>query len=203
MNELLPEARSARSLRALARLEYACTRCDLYLPATQVVPGRGPRRARLMLVGEQPGDSEDRVGEPFVGPAGRLLAQALEQAGLDPGAVYLTNAVKHFRFEQRGKRRLHKKPSAAQIDACNLWLQREIALVRPATVLALGASAARALLGRPAAVSRLRGRALELPGGGVLRITVHPSWLLRQRDQQARHREFARFVADLQDAAVP
>jgi len=202
MADIMPEARAARSLRRLAALEHQCRRCELYLPATQVVPGRGARRARLMLVGEQPGDREDLAGEAFVGPAGRLLADALEEAGIDAGEVFLTNAVKHFKFEQRGKRRIHQRPRAAEIDACNLWLQRELALVKPHMVVAMGATAGRALLGRPVTVGRERGLQLELPGGGALRLTVHPSYLLRLREREDRERQYRGFVADLRAAAA-
>lgn len=194
--------RGVRSLSALRRLEQECRRCELYLPATQVVPGRGRGGAPLMLVGEQPGDREDLAGEPFVGPAGRVLADALEQAGIDPDRVFLTNAVKHFRFEPRGKRRLHKKPSVAHVTACNAWLHRELALVKPRVVVALGATAARALSGRPMAVGATRGRPIALEQGPTLWVTVHPSALLRLRDRAARDAAFAAFVSDLRAAAT-
>jgi DNA polymerase len=195
--------RGARSLGTLARLEQDCQRCELYLPATQVVPGRGARRARLMLVGEQPGDREDLAGQAFVGPAGRVLAEALDAAGIAEDQVFVTNAVKHFRFEPRGKRRLHKKPSTAHIAACNVWLRRELALVKPRVVVALGATAARALSGRNLAVGANRGRPLPLEGGPPLWVTVHPSALLRMRERDQRDAAFARFVADLRAAATP
>ena len=198
--DIMPDVRAARSLSRLAELEQACRRCDLFRHATQVVPGRGARRAPLMLVGEQPGDREDLAGEPFVGPAGRVLAEALEAAGIAADTVYATNAVKHFKFEPRGKRRLHRKPNAAQIEACNLWLQRELALVRPRSVVALGATAARALLGRSVTIGALRGQALAM-GGRELYVTIHPSWLLRMRDRAERARQFARFVEELRRAA--
>lgn len=191
-----------RSLPALTRQEQACTRCELYREATQVVPGRGPRRARLMLVGEQPGDREDLAGEPFVGPAGRVLAEALAQAGVDPDEAFVTNAVKHFKFELRGKRRLHKSPNVREIEACQVWLERELALVQPRVVVALGASAARALLGRRVLLGRERGQLQPFAGDRQLIVTVHPSYLLRLRGAASRAAERERLVADLARAAA-
>uniref|UniRef100_UPI0025EA0293 UdgX family uracil-DNA binding protein n=1 Tax=Novosphingobium sp. TaxID=1874826 RepID=UPI0025EA0293 len=178
-----------------------CTRCPLYAPATQTVFGEGPKGARLLFIGEQAGDQEDIVGRPFVGPAGQMLDRALEEAGIDRRLAYVTNAVKHFKFEQRGKLRLHKTPTAGEIDMCRWWLEAETALVRPRHVLALGASAARALLGRSPSIARERGKPISLgPDGlGGTRlgwITVHPSYLLRLSDG-AREIEAERFTADL------
>lgn len=191
------EATAAPTLDALAVEEQGCRRCDLYRDATQAVPGRGARKSPLMLVGEQPGNSEDLAGEPFIGPAGRVLATSLEQAGIDPADTFTTNAVKHFKFEQRGKRRLHKSPAIREIDACGIWLQREIELVEPRVIVALGASAARALLRRRVVLKNERGQLGEFAGRQLL-ITVHPSWLLRLRDEDDRARERQRFVEDLQ-----
>ena len=178
-----------------------CTSCPLYRNATQTVFGEGPANAPLMLVGEQPGDHEDREGHPFVGPAGRLLDKALEEAGICRADTYLTNAVKHFKNEQRGKRRLHKRPNTGEIDVCKWWLKLELGIVRPRVVVALGATALRSLLGRAASVESLRGRAGDLDEGCALFVTVHPSYLLRIPDRAAKAREFDRFVADLSLAA--
>jgi probable DNA metabolism protein len=177
-----------------------CRRCPLWEPATQTVFGEGPARARLMLVGEQPGDREDLAGKPFVGPAGAMLDRALAEAGIPRAEVYVTNAVKHFKFEPRGKFRLHKTPETAEITACRWWLETERALVRPDLTVALGASAAQALLGRRVTIGRERGRIAALPQGGALWITVHPSYLLRLPDEAAKTREYAKFVADLGSA---
>ena len=173
-----------------------CTRCAIGCNGTRAVAGEGPRQARLMIIGEQPGDNEEVKGRPFVGPAGQLLDRYLIQAGIDRGAAYLTNAVKHFKFEQRGKRRLHQTPTAGEIDMCRWWLEAEIALVKPRFVLALGASAARALLGRSPSIARERGKPIDLGGGREGWITVHPSYLLRLSDG-ARELEATRFAADL------
>lgn len=185
------------SLAALAREENDCRRCPLYRDATQAVPGEGPRRAALMLVGEQPGDREDVEGRPFVGPAGKLLDRALETAGLDRGSLFVTNAVKHFKHEQRGKRRLHKTPNASEIDHCRWWLGQEIALVRPRVILAMGGSAVRGVFGRPRTIRSLRGRAHALDGGIRALATVHPSALLRMRGEESRDRAFKDLVDDL------
>ncbi|MEO5867396.1 MAG: UdgX family uracil-DNA binding protein [Sphingomonas sp.] len=178
-----------------------CTRCPLYCNATQTVFGEGPVDAALMFVGEQPGDQEDLAGRPFVGPAGQVFDRALGEAGIDRARVYVTNAVKHFKFEQRGKRRIHAKPGAGEIEACRWWVDQERALIRPKVTVALGATAARSLLGKTVTIGRERGRAIELPdGGGIGWITVHPSYLLRIEDRSAAAEEYARFVEDLKAA---
>jgi DNA polymerase len=164
--------------------------------------GEGPAHATLMLVGEQPGDQEDLAGRPFVGPAGKLLDQALLQAGIDRRDIYVTNAVKHFKFEPRGKRRIHATPTRADIEICRVWLDEEIALVAPRTIVLLGASAARAVLRRAVTISRERGRALDLGGGRRGLVTVHPSYLLRLPDEATRQREFSALVEDLRFAAT-
>ena len=179
-----------------------CRACPLYAPATQTVFGEGPAPAPLMLVGEQPGDQEDLAGRPFVGPAGMLLDRALRDAGLDRRAIYVTNAIKHFKFVLRGKRRLHQKPNTMEIDVCRSWLQREIGLVQPQTVVALGATAARALSGRELRIGVSRGRRLTLQNGLDFRVTVHPSYLLRLPNEAARAAEYRAFVADLEQVAV-
>jgi DNA polymerase len=195
---LLPRKR--RDTLAKVREDAAhCRRCPLWKGATQTVFGEGPARATLMLVGEQPGDAEDIAGRPFVGPAGKMLDKALIEAGIGRDEVYVTNAVKHFKNEPRGKRRLHMRPNAGEIEACRWWLDKELRLVRPRLVVALGASAAAALLGRRATISKLRGRAIEAPLGRLW-ITVHPSYLLRIPDEPARHAQFDRFVKDLTGA---
>ena len=186
-----------RSLKALRAAEAACTRCPLYRKATQVVPGEGPARARMMMVGEQPGDQEDRQGRPFVGPAGGLLAKALEAAGIDRDEVYVTNAVKHFKFERRGKRRLHKRPNAHEIARCHVWFGFERKIVKPALVVALGATAVRSMSGRATPISRIRGKFVPLDGGGRMLATIHPSAILRAPGDEARHAMFKAFVADL------
>jgi len=178
-----------------------CRRCDLYKHATQTVFGEGPVDADLFFVGEQPGDQEDLAGKPFVGPAGQMFDRALAEAGIDRARVYVSNAVKHFKFEQRGKRRIHAKPHAGEITACRWWIDHELALVKPRVTVALGATAARALFGKAMTISRERGRAHELPKGGEAWITVHPSYLLRLPDEVAKREEFAKFVHDLKAAA--
>ncbi|MFN3388574.1 MAG: UdgX family uracil-DNA binding protein [Allosphingosinicella sp.] len=172
-----------------------CTRCDLYKYGTQTVFGEGPLDAPLMFVGEQPGDQEDIAGRPFVGPAGQLFDRALGDAGIDRGAAYVTNAVKHFKFEPRGKRRIHSKPDGGEIAACRWWLEQERSLLRPAITVALGATAARSLFGKAVMIGRMRGAAHAIPDGGEGWVTVHPSFLLRVRDD--REAEYARFVEDL------
>ena len=186
-----------RSLTALAQAEAQCTRCPLYKDATQVVPGEGSARARVMMVGEQPGDKEDLAGKPFVGPAGRVLDRAIAEAGLEPRKIFVTNAVKHFKFEQRGKRRLHKKPNAYEIDRCRWWQEHELRIIKPELVVALGATALRSLTGRPAAIVKLRGRVVPMADGTPLIATIHPSYLLRIRDDKDRAEEYSRFVNDL------
>jgi DNA polymerase len=172
-----------------------CRRCPLWERATQGVAGEGSRHARLILVGEQPGDEEDRTGRPFVGPAGRLLRELLDDAGVDPREVYITNAVKHFSWEPRGKRRLHKTPAQREIEACHAWLEGEIEVIAPRVIVALGATALAALLGRKAKVGEARGQRLELPGGTRLVATFHPSAVLRVPDE-ARKQELMRQLRD-------
>ncbi|HZP08143.1 UdgX family uracil-DNA binding protein [Methyloceanibacter sp.] len=188
-----PEA----ALKLLATEAQGCTRCDLYKNATQTVFGEGPVDARMMLVGEQPGDQEDLAGRPFVGPAGRVLDAALEAARIERSGVYITNAVKHFKNEPRGKRRLHKKPDTSEIDICRFWLDNEIAIVRPRIVVALGATAARGIMRKSLAINANRGRIIALPGGGRGLITVHPSYLLRIEEERDKRREFDLLVRDL------
>ena len=189
------------SLRELAKAENECTRCPLYKDATQAVPGEGRKGAHLMLVGEQPGDKEDLSGKPFVGPAGRVLDRALKDAGIPRTEVFVTNAVKHFKHELRGKRRLHRRPNAYEIERCKVWLDLERAIVQPVAVVALGATAARGLLGRTVTITALRGRMLQLADGTSLFVTVHPSFLLRIEDDADKQREYDKFVADLRPAA--
>jgi uracil-DNA glycosylase family protein len=189
------------SLRELAKAENECTRCPLYKHATQAVPGEGRKGAHLMLVGEQPGDKEDLAGKPFVGPAGRVLDQALEAAGIPRAEVFVTNAVKHFKHEMRGKRRLHKRPNAYEIERCKVWLDIERRIVKPAAIVALGATAARSLFGRPVTIAKLRGRMVELADGTAAFVTIHPSFLLRIKDDADKEREYRDFVADLRAAA--
>jgi uracil-DNA glycosylase len=188
------------SLKGLRAAEAGCTRCPLYKHATQVVPGEGPARARIMLVGEQPGDKEDLAGKPFVGPAGRVLDKAIAEAGIDRAQVFVTNAVKHFKFTPRGKRRLHKKPNAHEIERCNWWIDLERAIVKPKVVVALGASAVRSLLGRPMTIGKIRGRVLEMPDGARMVATIHPSYLLRIQDERDKQAQYRAFIHDLKAA---
>ena len=190
-------ARRTRALRARAADAADCTRCDLYRRATQTVFGEGDVDARLLLVGEQPGDQEDRAGHPFVGPAGRILDRALTEAGISSGEVYVTNAVKHFKWEARGKRRIHKRPAVTEIQACHTWLEQEIALVRPRVVVCLGATAARAVLGRPTTISSARGQVIDGPDGLPVVVTIHPSAALRAREDEDRAAIRQGLVADL------
>jgi DNA polymerase len=190
-----------RSLSALRDAEADCTRCPLYRNATQVVPGEGPRHAQVMLVGEQPGDQEDRQGHPFVGPAGRMLDRAIVDAGIDRKQVFVTNAVKHFKFEPRGKRRLHKRPNAGEIDTCRWWLDRERAILKPQVIVALGATAARGVVGRALTISSVRGEVLAGPDGSQVIVTIHPSYLLRLQDDASKEREYKGFVDDLRRGA--
>lgn len=178
----------------------ACVRCPIGALATQAVLGEGPTTADVMIVGEQPGDQEDLVGRPFIGPAGKVLDSALADAGLDRLSAYVTNAVKHFKFEPRGKRRIHKSPSAGEVDHCRWWLARERATVRPKLIIALGASAARGVLGRAVTIGQVRGQVIPLEDGAHLLVTVHPSYLLRLQDEPARRSETDRFIADLTQA---
>ncbi len=177
-----------------------CTRCDLYQNATQTVFGEGPERAEIMLVGEQPGDQEDLQGHPFVGPAGKVLDRALHDAGVDRKRLYVTNGVKHFKNELRGKRRLHKRPDVQEIDICRWWLDLERQFVRPKVVVALGVTGLRAVTGRSASITSMRGKATRLPDGAALIVTVHPSYLLRIPDRESAEREYHRFVEDLRGA---
>ena len=189
---------SARTAWERLRAEaIGCTRCDLYRHATQTVFGEGPVDAALMFVGEQPGDQEDLSGRPFVGPAGQVFDRAIAAAGIDRASVYVTNAVKHFKFEQRGKRRIHQKPDAGEITACRWWIEQETLLIKPKVTVALGATAARSLFGKVMAIGKERGRPHILPGGDEAWITVHPSFLLRMPDRAAADAEFGRFVEDL------
>lgn len=192
---------SDQAYRELVAAAKACRACPLWRDATQTVFGEGPLEARLLLVGEQPGDQEDLAGHPFVGPAGRVLDKALSEAGIERADVYVTNAVKHFKFETRGKRRLHQKPTAREIAACRPWLSQELALIRPALVVLLGASAAAAVLSRKVTVQRERGAVFETTDGVRVLVTVHPSFLLRLPDPSSRAAAYAAFVADLRLAA--
>ena len=185
------------SLEALRDAAAGCKRCDLWKPATQTVFGAGPDNARVLLVGEQPGDAEDLAGLPFVGPAGGMLDRALEELGLDRRRMYVTNAVKHFKFERRGKVRLHKSPNPAEQRACRLWLEGEIERIRPKVVVCLGAIAARNVLGTKFGLMKQRGTWQVLPDGTRAFATVHPSWILRQRDSESRDAAYRGFVADL------
>ena len=194
---LLPSRPTLDRLRAVAA---GCRACELWQDATQTVFGEGPPSAQVLLVGEQPGDREDLEGEPFVGPAGRLLHEALDAAGIGLDEVYVTNAVKHFRWEARGKRRIHKRPGAEHVEACRPWLEAEIAAVSPRIVVCLGATAAQALLGRSFRVTRQRGELVAREGGPAMTATVHPSSILRAPDD-ARAGEMAAFVEDLRTVA--
>ena len=198
----MPSAsRPTRSLTRVRAAAKSCRNCDLWKHATQTVFGEGPERAQLMLVGEQPGNDEDLQGHPFVGPAGKLLDRALEEAGIDRRSVYVTNIVKHFKWEPRGKRRIHKKPRQSEIDACRPWIDDELAIVKPKALVCLGSTAAQALLGRQFKVTRSRGTLVPSPLAPAVLATVHPSSILRARDEETRHAEFERFVADLKVAA--
>jgi uracil-DNA glycosylase len=189
------------TLKNVSEVAADCKACDLYKRGTQTVFGEGPGKAEIMLVGEQPGDAEDLAGHPFVGPAGKLLDRALELAGIDRASVYVTNVVKHFKWEPRGKRRIHAKPNAGEISACRPWLETEIALVKPHALVCLGATAAQALLGKRFKVSQQRGEFVESSLAPLVIATVHPSSILRARDDDARHEEMERFVADLKRLA--
>ena len=195
--ELIPERPSLPSLRAVAA---GCTACELWSVGTQTVFGEGGPSARLLLVGEQPGDREDREGKPFDGPAGRLHDEGLVEAGIDRSAVYVTNAVKHFNHEMRGKRRIHKKPNAEHVRACRPWLDAELAVVKPAVVCCLGATAAQALFGRTFRVTQRRGELFDWEGLTAT-ATVHPSSILRAPDDETRALEMKAFVADLRSVA--
>jgi DNA polymerase len=191
----------SRAIELLAAEAADCTRCPLYRNATRTVFGEGPADAALMLIGEQPGDQEDLQGRPFVGPAGKVLDRALEAAGLDRASLYITNAVKHFKNEPRGKRRLHKKPDTREIDACRFWLEQELDVVRPAVAVAMGTTAARGLMRKSLAVNANRGRLIPWRGVQAL-ITAHPSYLLRLEEERDKRREFELLVGDLRLAAA-
>ncbi len=190
----VPEGATLAELREAAE---GCRACPLWKPATQTVFGEGPANAKVLMVGEQPGDEEDRQGHPFVGPSGKLLDRALAELGIDRDRIYVTNAVKHFKFEQRGKRRLHKSPDRAEQRACRPWLDAEIDRLRPRVIVCLGAIAAQALLGPSFRLLAHRGRWFELEGGARAFATVHPSFVLRQRDEASRAREYHGLLADL------
>jgi uracil-DNA glycosylase len=195
---LIPASPTLPQLREIAA---GCQACDLWRKGTQTVFGQGKSKAEVMFVGEQPGNDEDLAGEPFVGPAGKLLDKALEEAGIDRGIAYVTNVVKHFKWEPRGKRRIHAKPNAQEITACLPWLQAEIRLVKPELVVCLGATAAQALFGRSFRVTQQRGVLLDAPFAKKAMATVHPSSILRAPDEEARRLETLRFIADLRNAA--
>ncbi len=196
IRELIPARATLRDLQVGAK---HCRACDLWENATQTVFGEGSKRAEIMLVGEQPGDQEDRSGHPFIGPAGKLLDQALADAGIDRSELYVTNVVKHFRWTpaERGKRRIHKKPRASEIQACRPWLDAELEIVKPKVVVCLGASAAQALLGKEFRVSRERGKAIKSNLAALIVATVHPSSILRARDDASRQEQLKQFVDDL------
>ena len=192
--QYIPSRPTLEKLRTSAR---GCKACDLWLRGTQTVFGEGARHAKVMFVGEQPGDKEDLEGKPFVGPAGALLDKALVEAGIDRKLTYVTNAVKHFKWEPRGKRRIHKKPDSLEITACRAWLDAEINVVKPRVVVCLGATAAQSLLGRAFRVTQQRGQLLPFRQGVTIAATVHPSSILRAPDDEARHREMQLFINDL------
>jgi DNA polymerase len=194
----VPKTTSVKALNAAA---HACRGCDLYKTATQVVFGAGPRTARVMLVGEQPGDQEDRHGEPFVGPAGAVLQKALDEVGIPRDTVFLTNAVKHFKWEPRGKRRIHKKPRASEIKACRPWLEAELFAVKPAVVVCLGATAAQSVLGSQFKLMQQRGQVLPSPLADRVVATIHPSAVLRAPDSEGRRAAYDMLVGDLKVAA--
>jgi uracil-DNA glycosylase family protein len=196
--DFLPQRRSLTALREAAG---SCRGCPLYRDATQTVFGEGRASAEVVLVGEQPGDQEDRRGRPFVGPAGRVLDEALEEAGIDRADVYITNVVKHFKFTPRGKRRIHKRPSAAETAACRPWLDAELKAIKPTGLMALGATAAQDLFGRSFRVTKQRGRPLDFDFAPLVMASVHPSSILRAPDEGARREEYRMFVADLRALA--
>jgi uracil-DNA glycosylase len=192
--DFLPRNRSLESLRQAAK---SCKGCDLYLNATQTVFGDGPGHASVMLVGEQPGDIEDQKGEPFVGPAGRMLDRALEDARISRDEVYVTNAVKHFKWIWRGKRRLHQKPSVRQVVACRPWLEVEIEAVQPQILVCMGATAAQSVVGKPVPIMKERGKFIDSALGKLAFVTIHPSAILRQRDKDEREEEYGRFASEM------
>lgn len=193
-SSFLPHTRKLSELQAAV---HDCRGCDLYRFATQGVFGEGPASARLILVGEQPGDEEDRQGHPFVGPAGKVLRRALADAGIDPAKVYVTNAVKHFKFEERGKRRIHKKPKASEVAACNPWLRAEADLVKPKVIVCLGATAAQALLGRAYRLTQEHGHFVANEWAPRITATLHPSAVLRAPDAEQRQATYTQLVSDL------
>lgn len=192
--EFIPKQRTLPVLREAVQ---ECRGCDLYRHATQAVFGEGPKSAAVMFIGEQPGDEEDRLGRPFVGPAGRLFDRALQDAGIDRSDVYVTNAVKHFKFEERGKRRIHKKPGNSDVKACRPWLEAEIMAIDPAIIVCLGATAAQSVFGPDYRVTKERGKFVAHPWGPHATSTIHPSAILRAPDEEQRHVEYERFVGDL------
>lgn len=197
---MTPSLFAATDLKTLRREAADCRACPLWKDATQTVFGEGPSHAPLMLVGEQPGDKEDLAGMPFVGPAGQMLDRALDEAGIDRKKVYVTNAVKHFKFVPRGKIRLHQKPNTAEIKACRPWYERERAVVKPVLVVAMGATAAQSVFGKITPINKNRGHLIDLHDGAQAIVTVHPSYLLRLPDKDARAREYQRFIEDLKIA---
>jgi DNA polymerase len=197
--EFIPDRKTLPVLREAIQ---ACRGCGLYRDATQAVFGEGPQSSSIVFIGEQPGDDEDRLGRPFVGPAGRLFDRALKEAGIDRSDVYITNTVKHFKFEERGKRRIHKKPAASEVRACRPWLEAEIALVRPKIIVCLGATAAQAVFGADYRVTKERGQFVEHPWAPRATSTIHPSAILRAPDEEQRQIEYQRFVADLKKVAA-
>jgi uracil-DNA glycosylase len=195
-------ATASHSLKTLRDEAANCRACPLWKDATQTVFGEGPQAAQMMLVGEQPGDKEDLAGKPFVGPAGLMLDRALQEAGIERPKVYVTNAVKHFKFVPRGKIRLHQKPTTPEIRACRPWYERELASIKPALVVAMGATAAQSVFGKTTPINKNRGRLIDLADGIKALVTVHPSYLLRLPDADAKAREYKRFVDDLKIAAA-
>jgi uracil-DNA glycosylase family protein len=187
----------ARSIAELRTAAEDCRRCPLWHDATQTVFGEGSRNAKVMFVGEQPGDQEDIAGKPFVGPAGKVFDAVLDDAAIDRTKTYVTNAVKHFKFEPRGKRRIHSKPNAGEIQACRWWLDKELALTKPSLVVALGATAAQSLLGKAVPVTKMRGQVIEREDGLCVFVTIHPSFILRIRDSQDKQAERDRFLQDM------
>ncbi|MFC0306294.1 UdgX family uracil-DNA binding protein [Rhizorhabdus histidinilytica] len=202
VERIVPGGNAIKAWEALRDEAAHCTRCGLYRCATQTVFGEGPVDADIMIVGEQPGDQEDLAGKPFVGPAGRMLDRAFEEAGLDRSRAYVTNAVKHFKFEPRGKRRIHSKPNAGEIKACRWWIDQERAIIAPKRIVMLGTTAIHSLMGKALTLSSQRGQALTLPDGTAALATVHPSFLLRMPDRDRAEEEYALFVKDLKAAVV-
>ena len=195
--QIEPRSNTRTAWEQILKEARGCTRCELYRYGTQTVFCEGPLDASIMFVGEQPGDQEDLAGRPFVGPAGAVFDEALEKAGIDRSEVYVTNAVKHFKFLPRGKRRIHNKPDGGEIEACRWWIDQERSLIRPPVTVALGATAARSILDKVVTISRVRGSPIPLNGGGECWVTVHPSFLLRIPEPERKREERARFVDDL------